>query len=738
MKKSLFFITCIVVCCLHVVAQTHPFQNTGLSDDERLDNLVSLMTLDEKIAHLSPMLPGIPRLGVKGTRIVEGLHGLALSGPANWAVKGKGEAPTTTFPQAIGLAQMWDPELHQQIAAWEAYETRYLTQNPNYASAGLIVLAPNADLGRDIRWGRTEECYGEDAYLASLLVAAYVKGLQGDHPRYWKTASLMKHFLANSNENNRFINSSDFDERLFREYYSYTFYKGVVEGGSHAYMAAYNKYNGIPCTVHPVLKEVTVDEWGQNGIICTDGGAFQHLVNLHKYYDAFPEAAAACIKAGITMFLDFYQPALKEAIEKELVTEEEIDEAVRGTLRVMLKLGLLDSNPENPYTGIGIEDTIRPWTKPEAITLAREATVKSVVLLKNAMPAGFSTEAALTAKEGRQEGLLPFKKKAITSIAVIGPSADLVVSDWYAGTPPYTVSILDGIRNAVGNTITVRYAASNMADSAVIAARESDVAIVCVGNHPLSYGLDWGENHVASDGREAVDRQAISLEQEDLVKLVKAANPNTVLILVSSFPYAIPWSKEHVPAILHVTQSSQELGNGVADILFGKDSPAGRLVQTWSASIDHLLPILDYNIRNGRTYMYDRHEPLFPFGHGLSYTSFEYADLSMDRKIIVEGDVVTVTLFVKNTGSVSSDEVVQLYVSFPDSKVERPVKALKGFKRVHIPAGESMTITIPLKADELRYWNKEKHAFVLEKGEVHVMVGASSEDIRLRGVWETK
>jgi beta-glucosidase len=199
-----------------IIGQSISFQDTNLSDDQRLDNLISLMTLEEKIDHLSPMMPGIPRLGVKGTRIVEGLHGLALSGPANWAVKGKGEAPTTTFPQAVGLAQMWDPNLQEQIAAWEAYETRYLTQNSDYGSAGLIVLAPNADLGRDIRWGRTEECYGEDAFLAAALTVAYVKGLQGDNPKYWKTASLMKHFLANSNENNRFVNSSDFDERLFR------------------------------------------------------------------------------------------------------------------------------------------------------------------------------------------------------------------------------------------------------------------------------------------------------------------------------------------------------------------------------------------------------------------------------------------------------------------------------------------------------------------------------------------
>jgi len=719
MKRNILIFIFLIASHNHLLAQSYPFQNTALTDDERLDNLVSLMTLEEKIDNLSSRLAGVPRLGVNGTRIVEGLHGLALSGPANWAVKGEGEAPTTTFPQAYGLAQMWDPELQEQLAAWEAYEIRYLTQNPNYASAGLIILAPNADLGRDIRWGRTEECYGEDAYLASVLTTAYVKGLQGHDPKYWKSASLMKHFLANSNENNRTINSSNFDERLFREYYSYAFYKGIVDGGSRAFMAAYNKYNGIPCTVHPVLKDVAVNEWGQNGIICTDGGAYSLLVNAHKYYSNFADAAAGCIKAGITMFLDRYKPGLQEALDKGLITEKDIDHAVRGTLRVMLKLGLLDDNSENPYSKIGIEDTIRPWTKPEAHRLARKATVESIVLMKN-------------------KGLLPLNKDNLKSVAVIGPSADLVVSDWYAGTPPYQVSVLEGIKNAVGDGVEINFAASNKADSAVIAAKNSDVAIVCVGNHPLSYGLGWGQNYVPSDGREGVDRQAISLEQEDLVKLVKAANPNTVLVLVSSFPYAVPWSKENVPAILHVTQSSQELGNGVADIIFGVESPAGRLVQTWTASIDQLLPILDYNIRDGRTYMYDKHEPLFPFGHGLSYTTFDYRNLKMAKSTIKDGDIVDVSVDVKNSGNMDSDEVVQLYVSYPESMVDRPIKALKGFKRVHIPAGKSVTVIIPLKADELRYWNVSRHAFVLEKGKIDLMVGASSADIRLRGSIEAK
>jgi len=713
MKKLLTFVL-IGIVHLASQAQSYPFRNPDLDDEERIDNLISLMTLEEKIQCFSTR-PSIPRLGVQGTRIIEGLHGLALSGPANWAVKGPGESVTTTFPQSIGLAQMWDPDLLRQVAAREADEARFLTQNPKYGRAGLIVLAPNADLGRDIRWGRTEECYGEDPFLVGTMTAAFVQGLQGDDPKYWKTASLMKHFLANSNENVRTKTSSDFDDRLFREYYSYGFYKGVTEGGSRAFMAAYNKYNGIPCTVHPVLKSVAVNEWGQNGIICTDGGAFQQLRTTHHYFNDLDSAAAACIKAGINMFLDLYAGNLENALSKGLVSEEEIDQALRGPLRVLLKLGLLDDSDQNPYAGIGVADTVEPWTKKEVQQLARKATVKSVVLLKN------------------EDQLLPLDKTKITSIAVIGPSADMVVSDWYAGTPPYRVSVLEGIRNALGQEAEILFASSNKSDSAIIAAQKADVAVVCVGNHPLSYGLPWGQNYVASDGREDVDRQAISLEQEDLVKLVRKANPNTVLVVVSSFPYALNWSREHIPAILHISQSSQELGNGLADVIFGKVSPAGRLVQTWSTSIDSLPPMLDYNIRNGHTYLYDLHEPLFPFGYGLTYTSFEYADLRTGKQVIKDGETIPLTFTLVNTGEYDSDEVVQLYVRFPDSNVERPVKALKGFKRVFVPGGTSVEVTLPLDSEDLKYWDTTSHQFVLEPGTIQFFIGPSSADERLTG-----
>ena len=713
MKNSILIISLVLVNSI-TYAQTYPFQNTNLSEDDRIRNLISLMTTDEKLNCLSTRI-SVPRLGITGTHTVEGLHGLAYSGPANWGVKGTKASPTTTFPQSIGLAEMWDPDMLQLVAGWEATECRYLAQNKKFGVSGLIVFAPNADLGRDIRWGRTEECYGEDPFLTGTLVTAYVKGLQGNNPVYWKTASLMKHFLANSNENNRAYNSSDFDERLFREYYSYGFYKGVTDGGSQAFMAAYNNYNGVPCTVNPVLRNVTMNEWGLRGIISTDGGAFKQLLTTHAYYSSLPVAAAGCIKAGITMFLDDYRPSVKEALDKGLINEKDIEEAIYGNLKVLLKLGLLDNSSKNQYSEIGITDTIAPWVKPEAHELALKVTEKSIVLLKN------------------ENGLLPVQKEKIKSVAVIGPSANSVISDWYSGTPPYRISILQGIKREAGENVTVRFAASNKADSAVIAAKECDVAIVCIGNNPLSYGLGWGQNHVSSDGREDVDRQAITIEQEDLVKLVLAVNPKTILVMVSSFPYAISWSKEHVPAILHVSQSSQEMGNAIAGVIFGKVSPAGRLVQTWISSIDQLPPILDYNIRHGRTYMYKKGASLFPFGYGLTYTNFIYSGLKAEKNSIKNNETVNLTFDLRNAGNFDSDDVTQLYVSFPDSRVERPAIALKGYKRVFVGKGDMIKVSIPLKASDLTYWDTDKHAFILEKGRVAFFIGPSSEDSRLQG-----
>jgi len=695
---------------------SYPFQNPKLSTEKRIENLVSLMTLDEKISAYGG--GGVSRLGVHGAGSVEAIHGIVLGGPA-WDEKQRGpKQPTTVFPQGYGLGETWDTELLYKVAEYMSYEARYLFQNPKYKKAGLILWAPNADLGRDIRWGRTEECYGEDALLTGELTAAMVRGLQGNDPNYWRTASLMKHFLANSNEFGRAETSSNFDEALFREYYAYPFHKGI-KAGANALMTAYNAYNGIPCTIHPILKNILQKEWKFDGMIITDGGAFQQLKNTHKTFANLEDAAKACINAGTTRFLDDYKTALTNAVKNGLVTEKELEPNIKGNLRVMLKLGMMDTSDKNPYSKIGLTDTVAPWTKQETKDFVRLVANKSVVLLKN------------------DKQILPLNKQQIRRIAVIGNRADEVIEDWYSGTPAYKVSALQGIKNAVAGTgIEVRYARTDKMDEATKAAAWADVAIVCVGNEPTcspDWGTaPWGKSVIAGEGREDVDRTAITLEQEDLIKVVYKANPKTVVTLISSFPYAINWTQEHVPAILHITQSCQELGNAVADVIFGDYTPAGRTTQTWVSSIEQLPTMLDYNIRNGRTYMYCKEKPLYPFGFGLSYTTFKYSNLQIKNNIAKPNGKVEVTVDVENTGNRNGEEVVQLYVKYENDKA---AKRLKGFSRTSIAKGEKKTVNITVDAEDLKLWNIDLNTFEMPKGEMEFQVGSSSEDVRLKEIF---
>ena len=692
--------------------QQYPFQNPNLETEKRIDNLLSLMTLEEKVAVLSTN-PSVPRLGVVGTGHVEGLHGLALGGPAGWGGKGKEPITTTTFPQAYGLGETWDVDLIQKVAQAEGYEARYALQK--YNRGGLVIRAPNADIARDPRWGRTEESYGEDAFFNGTMTVAFVKGLQGNHPKYWQSASLMKHFLANSNEDGRTYTSSDFDERLWREYYALPFQMGVVEGGSRAYMAAYNKINGIPAMVHPMLKDITQKEWGQNGIICTDGGAFKLLLSDHKYYADSYLGAAAAVKAGINQFLDDYKEGVDGAIAKGYLKEKDIDEVIRGDFRVMIKLGMLDATDANPYAKIGTgKDSIDPWKSDAHKKLALEATLKSIVLLKND-----------PAKQ-----LLPLQKEKIKTLAIIGARADEVLLDWYSGTPPYVVTPLQGIKNKLGSNVEILYAKNNADGKAAAIAKKADVVIVIVGNHPVC-NAGWADCPVPSEGKEAVDRQSLTLEQEDLIKIAYQANPKTVVALISSFPYAINWTQENIPAIVHLTQNSQELGTALAEVLFGDYNPAGRLTQTWVTAITDLPDLLDYNIRNGRTYMYFQGKPLYAFGHGLSYTSFAYNSITTNKETLEKDALITVSISVTNTGKRDGEEVVQLYVKTLDSTIQQPIKALKAFQRVALKAGESKIVALTLKAKNLEYWNTNKQQFELEKGQIEIQVGSASDAILL-------
>ena len=455
--------------------QHFPFDNPNLPAEQRIDNLLSLMTVYEKIDCLGTRT-GVPRLGVPNIGISEGIHGV-VQREARW---GRKPIATTQFPQPPGMGATWDPALVRQAAGVEGYEARFISQTPEYDRQILLLWGPQSDLGRDPRWGRSEEVYGEDPFFNGTMATAFVRGLEGDNPKYWQAAPLLKHFLANENEDGRNSSSSDFDERLFWEYYSVPFRMAFLGGDAKAVMASYNAWNGTPMAVNPIMRSIVTDKWGVD-IISSDGGAVTLLVNPRHLFPNQEAAVVACLKAGINQFLDRYQFEVKAALEDGSLKESDLDEALRRKFRIAIKLGLLDPPEMVPYTTI--KDSPLPWDTDRDRAVSEKIALESVVLLKN------------------QDNLLPLDKKKIKSIAVIGPLADVVHWDWYGGTPPYTVTPLQGIRNAVGSDLKVNYAAYDTPDGeveALKAAAESDVAVVVVGNNPTCG--DEGKAWYASPG----------------------------------------------------------------------------------------------------------------------------------------------------------------------------------------------------------------------------------------------
>jgi len=533
-------------------------------------------------------------------------------------------------------------------------------------------------------------------------------------------AATLKHFVANNNEQARTSSNSVIDERDLREYYLVPFQRAIVEGKAQSFMVAYNLLNGFPCTAHPILRTIVYKEWGFDGMICTDAGGMPNLVRTQKVVASQAEAAAMAVKAGVNVFLDSHDAAVKEALEKQLLTEADVENAIKGNIRMRMRLGEFDPPAMVPFSPItGREE---PWFGPEHKALALEATRESIVLLKNSA------------------NVLPLDKAAVKSIAVIGALGNEVFLDWYAGIPPYTVTPLEGIRAKAGPAVHVRYLRDNLNNRAAAnLAAESDAAIVFVGNNPTC-GAGFGRGCLPSEGKEAVDRKEIDLprEQVDLVNAICKVNPRTVVVLKASFPYAINAIQQNAPAIVYLAHSSQEEGNALADVLFGDYNPAGRLVQTWVKSLADLPDMMDYGIRKGRTYMYFKGEPLYPFGFGLSYAAFEYSDLRGSAASIRGKDTILVSFDVKNAGTRLGDEVVQLYVQHLGSAVERPIKQLRGFQRVTLKPGETRTVRIPLAGSDLAYWDVAAQRWVVETGQVKLLVGASSADIRLEHMIEVK
>jgi beta-glucosidase len=701
----------------------YPFWDPCQPVEARLANLLATLTVDEKLSLLNGSHPAVPRLGIPGASLgTEALHGLGIAANPN-APTGSFMPVSTQFPQVFGLGESWDPAVMRTVGATVGYEARVYNARgitDTGRGIGIITRGPNVDLVHDPRWGRTEESFGEDPVLVGEMAKGYLAGLHGDDPRYLLAACTLKHFAANSNETTRMTSSSNLDARNLREYYTATFRTAVRDGHADGIMTAYNQINGVPAGVSPILKAIVRGDWGFDGFFSTDGQAATHWVDDQKYFPDIDHSVAAAISSTSGVLLQSnVAPNVTGGFAMGLFTEADVDAAIGPALRVRFRTGDFDPPADVPYKAIQSSET--PWATPEAKARALDVTRRTIVLLKNA------------------NATLPLDRTAIKSVAVLGPRADSVVRDWYGGTPAYPyVTGRQGLANKLGPDVTLTYVLNDNGGAATSAAAVSDVAIVFVGNHPTCGEPypPWGTCPSPYEGREQVDRIHIGLapDQLALVQSVAAVNPRTIVVLVSSFPQGIGWLQDNVPAIVHVANSGQELGNAVADVLFGDYNPGGRTTTTWYQSEDDIpTAITDYDIKKGTTYWYFTGTPLYPFGHGLSYATFEYGNPSVSAAALPACGSVDVGVDVTNTSAVDGDEVVQLYVSYPDSAVQRPLQQLRGFRRVPIAAGATVHVTIPLRAEDLAYWNENAGRFMVETGKsVEVQIGASSRDVRFR------
>lgn len=660
----------------------------------RIDDLVRRMSLAEKAAQMRDTAPAIPRLGIPAYEYWnEALHGVARKGIA------------TVFPQAIGLAAMWDEAFHRQLADAISTEGRA-------KKGGLTFWSPNINLFRDPRWGRGQETYGEDPFLTGRLGVAFIKGMQGDDPKYLKAMACAKHYAVHSSEAGRSARNVAPSFQDLYDTYLPQFEAAVREGGVMNVMAAYNALYGEPCASNRFLLVDTLrTKWGFEGHVVSDCGGVNNIYTAHKTVATPEEASARAVLAGLDLECGTTLRALPKAVEKGLITEARIDEALKRVLEARFLLGMFDPPERVPYSSI-------PPSKndcPEHQAMALRAAEKSIVLLKN-------------------EGLLPLDRAKFKRIAVIGPNADdaQMMDGNYNGTPSKPVTLLAGIKAAAPGAEVV-YEQGVMLDlkqgttlnpddpsfrKAVEAARSAD-AVIYVGGINLKF-----EN-------EGHDRAAIELPacQTAMLKALRDTGKPVVFVNCSGSAMAMPWEAENLPAILQAWYPGQAGGTAVANILFGSVNPSGHLPVTFYRSTEELPPFLDYSMAN-RTYRYFTGKPLFPFGHGLSYTTFDYGKIGLSRGSVKATDTISLTIPVTNTGKREGDEVVQVYYRPTDRKGSKLIKALCGFQRVSVPPGKSVEAQIEIPVSRFRCWNDAKKDYIIPPGKYVIEVGSSSSDIR--------
>ena len=752
---------CMMVCILPIAplqaqVETPPYRNPQLAIEDRVSDLLSRMTLDEKVdqitggrhentgildttgqfppekmgealkgfwqldSHMSPhdravlhnalqrYLREKTRLGIPALFQGEALHGFM-------------SYRSTSFPQALGLAATWDPDLVKEVFTGAADEMASAGHNQAFT--------PVLDLARDPRWGRTEETYGEDPYLASRIGVSAIEGLQGpsfliDRHHVLATA---KHFAAHGQpESGTNTAPTNYSERILRESFLVPFEAAVKEARVGSVMASYNEIDGIPSHVNPwLLDRVLRQEWGFRGYVTSDGEGLQMLVRVHQVAADNTAAAREALAAGVDYDLSdgsVYRTLLDE-VKQGVVPMAQLDRAVAHVLSAKFRLGLF----ENPYVDPSYAEKIT--NGPEHQKLALRAAQETIVLLKNV------------------RNLLPLDLKKLKSIAVIGPNAADVHLGGYARDPGRGVSILEGIRERVGSNVKVTYAEgckitkglqgwagwyednTQQADpkaqvdtirAAATLAKQADVALVVVGETESTNREAWSEQHLG-------DRDSLDLlgAQDQLIQAVVETGVPTVVFLINGRPLSINYAAEHVPAILEGWYLGQEGGTAAAQVLFGDVNPGGKLPITFPRSVGQLPDFYNHKPSRNRTYLFTSREPLFPFGFGLSYTSFRFDNLRVEPAEIAPGQSATVSVDVTNTGDREGSEVPQLYIHQRVSTVTRPVKELRGFQRLRLKSGERATVAFRLTPQSLSMLDEHMDR-VVQPGVFDLFVGSSS------------
>jgi beta-glucosidase len=689
--------------------QTESFRNSALPIDVRVNNLLHALTLKEKISLLGFNSPGVERLQIPAYNWWnEALHGIARGGEA------------TVFPQAIAMAASFNAPLLNQVSSAISTEARgkyneSVARDRRLQYMGLNFWTPNVNIVRDPRWGRGQETYGEDPFLTASMATAFIKGLQGNDPKLLKTAACAKHFAVHSGpESIRHSFDAVIDEKDLRETYLYSF-KKLVDAGVESVMCGYNRVNGQPCcTGNTLLNDILRKEWGFKGQVVTDCWALDDIWLRHKTIPTRVEVAAAAVRAGVNLdCANILQEDVMQAIDKGLLTPASVDSALRKTLLTQMKLGFFNPESENPYRTYG-RDSIN---NAAHVALARKMAQQSMVLLKN-------------------NGILPLKKEKYGSLLVTGVnSASLeALMGNYHGVSGDMVTFTEGITRLAGPDCAVQYdQGCDNSDTThfggIWASQGCDATIAVIGLTPLLEGEE-GDAFLSKSGG---DKASLSLPESQIIfmkKLRAAHNKPIIAVITAGSAVDISAIEPYADAIILAWYPGEQGGNALADIIFGNTSPSGRLPLTFYKSVNDLPAFTDYSMQ-GRTYRYFKEQPEYPFGFGLSYSSFDYQWNNNPANSYKSADTIKFSVDVKNTGNFDADEVVQAYVEYPNME-RMPIKELKAFKKVNINKGSVVKVELTIPVSDLKKWDLSTHKWKLYKGQYAICIAKNASEYILK------